>query len=147
MTGRNLGVIALVAAAVLLQGCMISRSISKSAKTASESIVDSAKSSSNRLSGGDARLEQEYRDDVRVAAHTLVDAGASDDQFLRELGRIAELHGISHWEGEPGSLIALGAGACEAGVSEPWLDSLLARLGQDGARERSLAREGCRSAL
>ena len=27
------------------------------------------------------------------------------------------------------------------------LDSFLARLGQDGARERSLAREGCRNAL
>ncbi len=139
--------IVLVAAAMLVQGCTLSRSISKAARTASESIVDSAKSSSKKLSGDNARLEQEYRDDMRVAARTLVSTGASDDQFLRELGRIAELHGISHWEGEPGSLIALGAGACEAGVSEPWLDSLLVRLGQDGARERSLAREGCRSAL
>lgn len=147
MTHRSLGMIALVAAAVLLQGCTISRSISKAVTTASESIVDSAKSSSKKLSGDDARLEQEYRDDLRVAARTLVNAGASNDQFLRELGRIAELHGISHWEGEPGSLIALGAGACEAGVSELWLDSLLSRLGQDGVRERSLAREGCRSAL
>jgi hypothetical protein len=126
---------------------MISRSISKSVTNASESLVDSAKSSSRALSSDDSRLEQEYRDDLRVAARTLVDAGASDDQLLRELGRIAELHGISHWEGEPGSLIALGAGACEAGLSEPRLDSLLARLGQNGARERSLAREGCRSAL
>jgi hypothetical protein len=126
---------------------MISRSISKSVTNASESLVDSAKSSSRALSSDDSRLEQEYRDDLRVAARTLVDAGASDDQLLRELGRIAELHGISHWEGEPGSLIALGAGACEAGMSEPRLDSLLARLGQNGARERSLAREGCRSAL
>ncbi len=147
MAHRSLGVIRLVAATVLLQGCMISRSISKSVTAASGSIVDSATSSSEKLFGGDARLEQEYRDDVRVAARTLVDSGASEDQFLRELGRIAEMHGISHWEGEPGSLIALGAGACEAGASEAWLDSLLARLGQDGARERSLAREGCRSAL
>ncbi len=147
MTRRSLGVIVLVAAAVLLQGCTLSRSISKAARTASESIVDSAKSSSKKLSGDDARLEQEYRDDLRVATRTLVDAGASDDQVLRELGRIAELHGISHWEGEPGSLIALGAGACEAGMSEPRLDSLLARLGQNGARARSLAHEGCRRAL
>ncbi len=147
MTRRSLGVIVLVAAAMLVQGCTLSRSISKAARTASESIVDSAKSSSKKLSGDDARLEQEYRDDLRVATRTLVDAGASDDQVLRELGRIAELHGISHWEGEPGSLIALGAGACEAGLSEPRLDSLLARLGQDDARARSLAYEGCRSAL
>ncbi len=147
MTRRSLGVIVLVAAAMLVQGCTLSRSISKAARTASESIVDSAKSSSKKLSGDDARLEQEYRDDLRVATRTLVDMGASDDQVLRELGRIAELHGISHWEGEPGSLIALGAGACEAGLSEPRLDSLLARLGQDDARARSLAHEGCRRAL
>ncbi len=147
MTRRSLGVIAVVAAAMLLQGCTLSRSISKAARTASGSIVDSAKSSSKKLSGDNARLEQEYRDDLRVATRTLVDAGASDDQVLRELGRIAELHGISHWEGEPGSLIALGAGACEAGMSEPRLDSLLARLGQEDARARSLAHEGCRSAL
>jgi len=147
MTRRSTGVIALVAAAALLQGCMISRSISKSVTAASGSIIDTVKSSSKTISGGDARLEQEYRDDVRVAARTLVDSGASDDEFLRELGRIAELHGISHWEAEPGGLIALGAGACEAGVSEPGLDLLLTRLGQRGTRERSLAHEGCRSAL
>ena len=147
MTPRSLGVIALVATAVLLQGCMISRSVSKAVTNTSESIVDSAKSSSRVFSDDEARLEQEYRDDVRVAARTLVDEGASDEQLLRELGRVAELHGVSHWEGEPGSLIALGAGACEAGMSELRLDSLLARLGQNGARERSLAREGCRSAL
>ncbi len=122
MTHRSLRMIAVVAAAVLLQGCTLSRSISKAVTTASESIVDSARASSKKLSGSDARLEQEYRDDMRVAARTLVNTGASDDQFLRELGRIAELHGISHWESEPGSLIALGAGACEAGVSEPGLD-------------------------
>ena len=147
MTRRNTRVIALVAAAALLQGCMVSRSISKSVTAASGSIVDTVKSSSKKISGGDARLEQEYRDDVRVTTRALVDNGASNSQFLRELGRIAELHGISHWEAEPGSLIALGAGACEAGMSEPGLDSLLARLGQDGVRERSLAHEGYRSSL
>jgi hypothetical protein len=139
--------IALVATATLLQGCMISRSISESVTAVSGSVSDSLKSSSDTITGGDARAEQEYRDDVRVATRTLVDTGASDDQFLRELGRIAELHGISHWEAEPGSLIALGAGACEAGLPEPGLDSLLARLGQAGEIERSLAHEGCRSAL
>ena len=147
MKPRSLGVIALVATAMLLQGCLISRSISKAVTNTSEALVDSSKSSSKAFSDDEAQLEREYRDDLRVAARTLVDDGASDDQLLRELGRIAELHGISHWEGEPGSLIALGAGACEAGMSEPRLDSLLARFGQSGARERSLAREGCRSAL
>lgn len=137
-------VLALVAG--MNQACVVSYSISKSVTAAVKSVSDSSKSSSEKLSG-DARVEQEFRDDMRIATRDLVASGASDTEIQRELGRVAELHGISHWEAEPGSLIAIGAGACQAGTSADELDSLVERLGHTRERERQLAQEGCRAAL
>ena len=106
----------------------------------------SLRAASDSLTGdGSARLERQYRDDVRVATRSWLESGDGSDAFLRELGRIAELHGISHWEAEPGSLIAIGAGACEAGVSAPELEQIVAGLGQRHAEARALANQGCRA--
>ncbi len=145
-----MSVCALVLAVAFLPGCALSISISKAARTAAGSVSDSLQSSSDRLRGsGDdsARLEREYRDDVRVAVRDLVEEGATRNGLLRELSRIAELHGISHWEAKPGTLIAIGGGVCEAGAAEADLDALLRELGRDAAEERALAHEGCRAAV
>ncbi len=146
MKNRAILVGALALVVALTSGCMLSRSASKVVTGAIESVSDSSKSSSELLSG-DSRLEREFRDDMRNATRDLVAGGASDAEIQRELGRVAQSHGISHWEAEPGSLIAIGAGACQAGSSARELDALIGRLGHGSARERELAQEGCRAAL
>ena len=147
MLRRMTGACALLVVGALFSGCVLSLSVSKLATTASQSVSKSLRSASDSLKGGDsARLEREYRDDVRVATRAWVETGEGSDAFLRELGRIAELHGISHWEAEPDSLIAIGAGACEAGASDAELDRIVADLGQDRAESRALAAEGCGTA-
>ena len=138
---------ALLLAGSLSSGCMLSVSVSKLATTASQSVSKSLRSASDSVtSDARARLEREYRDDVRVATRHWLETGESAEAFLRELGRIAELHGISHWEAEPGSLIAIGAGACEAGTREAELGRIVAGLGHQRAESRALAAEGCRAA-
>jgi hypothetical protein len=141
------GACALVIAGALLQGCIISKSVSDLAITASQSVSKSLRAVSDSVTGdGDAQLEREYRDDVRVATRQLIESGAAHDAFVREVGRIAERHGISHWEAEPGTLLAIGAGVCQAGHSEAELGALLERLGRVSEGDRALALEGCRTA-
>ncbi len=143
MTRRAMTALAVVLAAGL-SGCMLSRTASKAVTTAIGSVSDASKSSSDRLTADSARDEREYRADLRVATRDLIANGASPDELQRELGRVAELHGVSHWEAEPATLIAIGAGACEADASGARLEAFLERLGVD---DRSTAREGCRGAL
>ena len=147
MLRRIVAICALLLAGSAWTGCVLSISVSKLATTASKSVSKSLRSASDSVTGKDtARLEREYRDDVRVATRQWLETGESSNAFLRELGRIAELHGISHWEAEPGSLIAIGAGACEAGANESELGGIIASLRYERAESQALAVEGCRTA-
>jgi len=146
MLRRTTGACALIAVGTLFNGCMLSVSVSKLATSASQSVSKSLRSASDSAKvDNSSRLEREYRDDVRVATRAWVEAGDGSETFLRELGRIAELHGISHWEAEPGSLIAIGAGVCNAGANEAELNRILVGLGHGRADSRALAVEGCRT--
>ncbi len=141
MSRRTPVVLALLVAAALAQGCILSQSVSKSARAASDSVSNLLMSTTNRVTAA-----EEYRNDVRVATRDLIETNAPAADLQREIGRIADLHGISHWEAEPGTFTAIGAGACEAGAATGDVDALLVRLGRDTDEERARAREGCRAA-
>jgi hypothetical protein len=146
--GRSTVVCAIVGVSALLQGGALLQSAARVARAGVNSVSDSVNSASDAIGMSterSVRLERAYRDDVRIAVRDLVEAGATPDNLIRELGRVAELHGISDWEAEPGALIALGAGMCEARGGQRDLDALLQRLDCD-AEQRALAREGCLSA-
>jgi len=114
----------------------------------SGAVADSSNASSRSSGSGDSeeRSESSYRDDVRVAARAFAESGGDAEAFLRQLGRIAEDHGISHWEGQPGTFIALGAGLREAGVPESELGNVLGRLRRASDQERAWLDAGYRSA-
>ncbi len=145
MTRRTTSALALLTAATVLQACTLSTSITRSARRAVSVVSESVNSASDAIgvqTARNARLDREYREDMRVAARDLTLGGATPAGFLRELGRVSELHGISDWESEPGALIALGAGVCDAGEPDP--GALLSELGCD-AEQRALALQGCRA--
>lgn len=149
ITGGFLGSIASVA----LLGCASvsgsSDSISDSVRGSSNSISGSLESMSDSSSSDEHAAESEkesYREDVRLATRSFVTSGESDLAFLRELGQIAERHGINDWESRPETLIGIGSGARQAGLAAGDLDALLSRLGQDDAGRRALAREGFEAA-
>lgn len=98
--------------------------------------------------GGSSLAEEDrYRQDLRLATRAFVETRQADADFARTLGRIAESHGVSHWEALAGSWYAIGAGLREAGLAESDVDATLARLQLGGEAEHALAREGWRAAL
>lgn len=146
--------------ASLLLLCLAGCSALGSLSTSSESISDSVQGLSNSISRSsealsrssasigddDATARLRYREDVRLATDAWVGSGADVAAFLRDLGRVAERHGISDWEARPETLLGIGAGARQAGLAEADLDALLAQLGQADAGQRALAQRGWRSA-
>lgn len=78
-----------------------------------------------------------YRRDVRAFAAQFSQTGGSSDDFLRGIAQVAEGHGVSHWEGSPDTLLAIGEGLHDAGVSRAELDALSAR--SDGADPQVVA--------
>ena len=84
---------------------------------------------------------------MSTATRTACASGASEAGLARELSRVANQHGISHWQGQAATWIAVGAGMREAGLSQAEMEGVLARLGGADNRERGLVAEGDRGAL
>jgi hypothetical protein len=95
--------------------------------------------------GTDSALMQEYKRDVRQYAALYVQSGGdgTPHDFQRGITRIAESHGIAHWEGQPATPYAIGQGFRDAQVSETAMREFCAALRSDAAA--SLALEGWRA--
>ena len=87
--------------------------------------------------GGGSSSDTAYRRDVRAFAAQFSQAGGSSDEFLRGIALVAEEHGVSHWQSNPATLLAIGEGLRDAGVSPAELDALGARA--DGADPQVVA--------
>lgn len=122
----------------------ISDSVTGISDSIGGSIEGSLRSSGSDKGGGSSAAR--YQEDVRLATASFVREGRDEAGFLRDLGRLAERHGIADWESHDETLRGIGAGACEAGLAPFELDALLVRLGQSGDARRGLAHEGWRSA-
>jgi hypothetical protein len=111
-----------------------------------ESISGSLKalSRSSGSGGSDGVAMQEYRRDLRAYATAFVRTGGSSDEFLRGVGQVAERHGITDWEAEPGTLVAIGEGLRQGQVGEPQLEILRRDLADD-PRKLDLVLQGYHS--
>jgi hypothetical protein len=93
-------------------------------------------------SGGGTASNTAYRRDVRAFAAEFAQAGGSSDDFLRGIGRVAESHGVTHWEGRSDTLLAIGEGLSDAGVSRADVEALGARATGADPRVAALVLEG-----
>jgi hypothetical protein len=95
-------------------------------------------------SGSDAPRSTDlaYRRDVRAFAAEFAASGGSSEDFLRGIGQVAETHGVSHWEGRTDTLLAIGAGLRDAGVSRADVEALGARAEGADPRVAALVLEG-----
>jgi hypothetical protein len=100
--------------------------------------------SSGSPAGGSATLA--YRRDVRAWATEVAQTGTPQDEFLRGIGRIAESHGLTHWEAEPATLVAIGEGLRDAGWSGEQMEQLRAELTGIQVEKVELVFEGYRQA-
>jgi hypothetical protein len=127
----------------------ISDSVSAAVTSVSDSVSGLSDSSRSPSDGSQSKADAAYRADVRVYTRSAARSASLDDAgpaFARELSRIAERHGVSHWEGRAVTYVAIGAGLREAGLTQDEVDLFLARTVRAGEREQSLALEGYRAA-
>jgi hypothetical protein len=144
---------ALLAALVLvsLTGCVISRSIegsSDSIAASSRAIVGSFDAISGSSGSSSPTNEAtpnrtSYRRDLRQYAAAFVRSDGTTDEFVRGVTRIAEDHGITHWESEPFTPRAIGEGLRDAHLSEAEMDAFIDGIGRDRP-EAQLALDGYR---
>jgi hypothetical protein len=78
-------------------------------------------------SGGARSTDTAYRRDVRAYAAHFAASGGSQQDFLRGIGQVAESHGVTHWESEPATMLAIGEGLRDAGVGEAQMAALRAQ--------------------
>jgi len=106
-----------VAALILPLGVVACSSISDSVESVSKSVTnafdsgsDSSASSSDSSTGGGSKSAARYRTDLRaytVASLSDPERRGEDVEFVRGIGRIAELHGITDWEGSVDTVVAI----------------------------------------
>lgn len=93
-------------------------------------------------SGGGKSSDTAYRRDVRAYAAEFAQAGGSSDDFLRGIGQVAESHGVTHWEASPDTMLAIGEGLRDAGVTRADVEALGAQAADADPQVVALVLEG-----
>lgn len=114
-------------------GCSISYSLEKSSDSVSTSLdsITSISTSSTSSSGGAESEEQKvsetatiYEEDIAAVTVLYVSRESNNDEFQRKVASIAKNHGISDWEQENSTFLAMGKGLRRAGVAEESIGNL-----------------------
>jgi len=134
--------IAMLALLPQLLGCQMSRSSSRSFASMA-SIWSLSRSFQSSFGGGDsASLDQKYSRDLAAVSATFVDTPTQEAALVRDVTRVAEVHGISDWESVDVTWLGIGVGLRQAGMSEPQAVALVARVfGDEGATRTAAALE------
>jgi hypothetical protein len=151
MNPRRALLVAALIAMLPTAGCKVIAAIieipSDSSAGSSRSIVGSfdAISTSSGSGGGTVPTPNQasYQRDVRQYAAVFVKGTGTTDEFLRGVARIAEDHGITHWESDAMTPRAIGAGLRDANLSEAQMDAFVDSVGRDKPAAQ-LALEGYR---
>jgi hypothetical protein len=126
----SLSCAAVVAAA---SGCGVFKS--STSQASSESSSDSSSSSSP------SDKESAYQRDIRDYTMAYAARGGDVDRFRHDLSAIAEDHGVSDWEADPATLVAIGSGVRSAHLENAHANQLMATLSDgDDARMQWMQR-------
>ena len=147
MSLRSFAVVAGLTASLALTGCQViwasitspSDWVSGTGRSISSSFEGLSRSSG---SGGGSSSNTAYRRDVRAFSAEFARSGGNSDDFLRGIGHVAEGHGVSHWEGRDDTLLAIGEGLHDAGVSRADVEALGAQATGADPRVAALVLEG-----
>jgi hypothetical protein len=122
-----------------LAGCSLS--------TSSEMGSDSSESSeSSSRSSASLAKKVAYRDDVRAQTAAFVTTGGDTEAFEKRLGTLAREYGITNWEDERLTYLAIGAGLAEARVPEEEFDAFRRLFARADAGRMDAILEGFRAA-
>ena len=141
--------VALVTACVLslhlCTGCFKSSTSQASSESSSDSSKSSSKSSSS--SSPDGESETAYLRDVRDYTARFAAATGPGTAFQRDLGQIAARHGITNWEADRGTFIAIGFGLAKAGLDEGTARAFATEVASSDLRQTAWVTAGHAQAL
>jgi len=90
----------------------------------SESISDSSKSSSeSSASSSPESQEAAYKKDVTDYTYAYVTSGGSGNDFRQGIAKLAEKHGITNWEADSNTYVAVGQGLGKAKANGAQLEA------------------------
>jgi hypothetical protein len=115
----------LSAAAITFVGC--AGSAESSASMASISSISAS------ISGVAAASNSEYQSDVRIATAAAFESGASGSDLLQHVSAVANQHGISDWEAESSTYVAIGQGLRLGGANTESAEELANLLSKNNA--------------
>lgn len=118
-------------------GCFKSSTLQAS----SESSSDSSKSSSGSSSPSDEKATA-YQRDVRDYTASFAETPGDIRSFQRDLGDIAEIHGMTDWENDAGTFFAVGLGLAEAGVDRKQYEELAIEISNQDFDRLALVQSG-----
>lgn len=108
-------------------GCSISYSLEKSSDSVSASL-DSLTSISTSSSGGEEEKVAEtatvYVEDIAAITVLYASRETNNEEYQRQITRIAKNHGIGDWEQESATYEGMGMGLRRAGVAEDSISNM-----------------------
>src|SRR6516164_7262202 len=134
MDPRHLAPLVIATLIVGISGC----SLSASSASISESISSPFKSSSD--SSGDSHAA--YQADVRDYTAAYIRSGGDYDTFERKIGSVAAKHGITDWELDTGTYVAIGQGLRKGGLKPIELAAWKTNLARDDLSRADLIQKG-----
>ena len=123
--------------AVLVVG-LFACSFSDSSESISKSVSSPFKSSSD--SSGNSALA--YQADVRDYTAAYIRSGGDYDTFERKIGSVAAQHGITDWELDTGTYLAIGQGLRKGGLKPVELAAWKSNLARDDLSRANLIQQG-----
>lgn len=126
--------LALAVLVVAVSAC----SFSDSSESISKSVSSPFKSSSDSSGDGEAA----YREDVRDYTAAYVRSGGEFDAYQRKIGSVAAKHGITDWELDKGTYLAIGQGLRKGGLKPIELAAWKSNLARDDLSRAELIQKG-----
>ena len=125
----------MIVLALMPLGCSFYYSSESSMKTLTSPCRSSGSSK-------DEDKKEAYRDDVRDFTAAYASTHRDPQAFERGLGEVARRHGITDWEADDTTYVAVGAGLKRAAVSGPDLASYETTIGRTEPAKVALIRRG-----
>jgi hypothetical protein len=132
---------------ILLYGCSFSYSSESSVKASASPFVSSSQAfeSSSSSSRSSQSRKSRYGNEVRKYAAEFATSGSTDSvAFYARISRLAQDYGISAWDQDKATYVAIGKGLADARLDRLRYEALRDGLSGGDSRRREYIEEGYR---
>ena len=132
----------LILAASSLTACSFSKS-SESSSASSKSIFDIASSPFTSSSDSSATEQEKYERDIAdYTAEFVTSSTGNLDNFREHMSKLAQDHGITNWESDHKTYVAIGQGLKKAKLGKPQISAFTESLSGNDPMKKQLIEEG-----